>query len=156
MDLRETKGWSYGVSAQISRFANNMPYMIFAPVQADKTGLSIAALREQYKAFLGDKGVTPEELERTRNGSIRELPGSYETAADVLGGMQRNDLYKRSDDYYDTLADRYRALTAADLDKVARGVIKPDQLLWIVVGDAAKVKPQLDPLGLPIEVVAAQ
>ncbi|MBY8822417.1 M16 family metallopeptidase [Sphingomonas colocasiae] len=156
MDLRETKGWSYGVGAQISRFANDMPYMIFAPVQADKTGLAIAALREQYQAFLGPKGVTAEELERTKNGSIRELPGSYETAADVLGGMQRNDLFQRSDDYYDTLADRYRALTAADLDKAARGAIKPDQLTWIVVGDAAKVKPQLDTLGLPVEVVAAQ
>ncbi|MGV3480423.1 MAG: M16 family metallopeptidase [Sphingobium sp.] len=156
MDLRETKGWSYGVGAQISRFANDMPYMIFAPVQADKTGPAIAALREQYQAFLGTKGVTAEELERTKNGSIRELPGSYETAADVLGGMQRNDLFQRSDDYYDTLADRYRALTAADLDKAARAAIKPDQLTWIVVGDAAKVKPQLDTLGLPVEVVAAQ
>jgi len=156
MDLRETKGWSYGVGAQVNRYANDVPYMIFAPVQADKTGLAIAALRDQYKAFLGDKGVTPEELERTKNGSIRELPGSYETAADVLGGMQRNDLFRRSDDYYDTIADRYRALSAADLDRAARAAIEPDQLTWIVVGDAAKVKPQLEPLGLPVEVVAAQ
>lgn len=155
MDLRETKGWSYGVRAQVNRVAEQVPYMVFAPVQADKTGASIAALQQQMRDFLGAKGVTPEELERTKNGSIRELPGSYETAADVLGGMQRNVLYERSDDYYDTLAARYRAMTAADLDKAARDAIKADQMLWVVVGDAAKVRSQLEGLGLPVEVVPA-
>ncbi|MCJ8159824.1 pitrilysin family protein [Sphingomonas sp. LaA6.9] len=155
MDLRETKGWSYGVRAQVNRVVEQVPYMVFAPVQADKTGPSIAALQQQIRDFLGTKGVNAEELERTKNGSIRELPGSYETAADVLGGMQRNALYKRSDDYYDTLAARYRAMTAADLDKAARGAIKADQMLWVVVGDAAKVRSQLDGLGLPVEVVPA-
>jgi predicted Zn-dependent peptidase len=69
--------------------------------------------------------------------------------------MQRNLLFERSDDYYDTLADRYRAMTAADLDAAARAVIDPKKLLWVVVGDAAKVRPQLDALKLPVETVAA-
>ena len=155
MDLRETKGWSYGVRAQVNRVAQDVPYLVFAPVQADKTGPAITALREQIAAFLGPKGVTAEELERTRNGSIRELPGSYETAADVLGGMQRNVLFKRSDDYYDTLAARYRAMTAADLDKAARGAIDLNRMTWVVVGDADKIRSQLEPLGYAIEVVPA-
>ena len=152
-DLRETKGWSYGVSTQVSRVAGTVPYLVFAPVQADKTGPSIQALREQIKAFVTTRGVTPAELERTRIGSIRELPGSFETAGDVLGAMQRNVLYQRSDDYYAHLADNYRAMTAAGLDKAARADIDPDALLWVVVGDAALVKPQLTGLGLPIEVI---
>ncbi|RJF94203.1 insulinase family protein [Sphingomonas cavernae] len=155
MDLRETKGWSYGVRAQVNRVVERTPYLVFAPVQADKTGPSIAALQQQIRDFLGSKGVTAAELERTRNGSIRELPGSYETAADVLGGIQRNVLYRRSDDYYDTLAARYRAMTAAELDKAARDAIKADQMVWVVVGDAAKIRSQLDGLGLPVEVVPA-
>jgi len=152
-DLRETKGWSYGVSTQVSRVAGTVPYLVFAPVQADKTGPSIQALRAQITAFVTNKGVTPAELERTRIGSIRELPGSFETAGDVLGAMQRNVLYQRSDDYYAHLADLYRAMTVSGLDKAARADIDPDALLWVVVGDAATVKPQLTGLGLPIEVI---
>lgn len=155
MDLRETKGWAYGVNSQVNRVAETVPYLVYAPVQADKTGASIAAILADSKEFLTTKGVTPAELQRTVNGSIRELPGSFETSADVLGGMQRNALYGRPDDYYDTLADRYRAMTAADLDKAARAVIAPDKLLWVVVGDAAKVRPQLDALKLPVETLAA-
>jgi predicted Zn-dependent peptidase len=155
MDLRETKGWAYGVNAQVNRVRETAPYLVYAPVQADKTGPSIAAILADADDFLTAKGVTPAELERTVNGSIRELPGSFETSGDVLSGMQRNALYGRSDDYYDTLADRYRAMKASDLDTAARAAIDPKTLLWVVVGDAAKVKPQLDALRLPVETVAA-
>jgi predicted Zn-dependent peptidase len=155
MDLRETKGWAYGVNSQINRVAETAPYLIYAPVQADKTGPSIATILADAGEFLTAKGVTQDELQRTVNGSIRELPGSFETSADVLGGMQRNALYNRPDDYYDSLADRYRAMKTADLDQAARAVIDPKKLLWVVVGDAAKVKPQLDALKLPVETVPA-
>jgi predicted Zn-dependent peptidase len=155
MDLRETKGWAYGVNSQVNRVTETAPYLIYAPVQADKTGASIAAMLADANEFLTVKGVTADELQRTVNGSIRELPGSFETSGDVLGGMQRNALYGRADDYYDTLAERYRAMKAADLDQAARAVIDPKKLLWVVVGDAAKVRPQLDVLKLPVETVPA-
>ncbi len=153
MDLRETKGWSYGVRGSINRVEGDVPYIVSAPVQADKTGESITALVANYKAFLSDKGITAEERERIVNGNIRELPGSFETSGDVLGGMQRNAQFKRPDNYYSTVASKYKAMTQPDLDKSVRELINPDQFVWMVVGDAAKVKPQLEKLGLPIEMV---
>jgi len=153
MDLRETKGWSYGVGSTINRFQGQIPYIVVAPVQADKTGPSIAVLKQQITDFLTTKGVTAAELQRTINGSIRELPGSFETSADVLGEMQRDVLYKRSFDFVETLAERYKTLTAPELDAVARKMIDPAKLTWVVVGDKAKVLPQLKELGMPITVV---
>ena len=153
MDLRETKGWSYGVRGAIDRNQESVAYLISAPVQADKTGASIAALRDQISGFLTSKGVTPEELKRTANGSIRELPGSFETSGAVLGEMQRDRLFGRPFDYVETLADRYRAQTAQTLDAAARGMIDPAKITWVVVGDKAVVLPQLKDLGLPVEVV---
>ncbi|GLT00891.1 zinc protease [Sphingobium jiangsuense] len=154
MDLRETKGWSYGVRGSIDRNRESVAYLLSAPVQADKTGASIAALREQITTFLTTKGVTPEELHRTTNGSIRELPGSFETSGAVLGEMQRDALLGRPFDYVETLADRYRAQTAQKLDQTARGMIDPAKMTWVVVGDSRIVLPQLKDLGLPVTVVA--
>ncbi|HEV2748349.1 MAG TPA: pitrilysin family protein [Allosphingosinicella sp.] len=151
MDLRETKGWAYGVEGFVRRVEHQVPYMVYAPVQADKTGASIAALQEDMKAFLTVKGVTAAELERTINGNIRELPGNFETSEAVLTAIQGNSLYDRPDDYQETLAGRYRAMSAADLDRAARAVIRPQDLVWVVVGDAAAVRPQLAALGLPVE-----
>jgi zinc protease len=156
MDLRETKHWSYGVSGFISRVQHQVPYLIYAPVQTDQTGPSIAAMRGDMSAFLGGKGVTPAELTRTIDGSIRELPGQFETAAAVMGAMESNVLYHRPDNYYETLAGRYRSLTAAELDAAAKAAIDPGKLTWVVIGDASKVKPQLDALGIPVEVVGAK
>ena len=153
MDLRETKGWSYGVRGSINRVEGDVPYLISAPVQADKTGESIAALISNYKAFLSDKGITKEERDRIVGGNIRELPGSFETSGDVLSAMQRNVLFKRPDDFYATVASEYRDMTEEKLDGAVRALVNPDKFTWVVVGDAAKVKPQLEALGLPIEMV---
>jgi predicted Zn-dependent peptidase len=152
MDLREARGWSYGVSGQFRRMLEAVPYLVQTPVQADKTGESLQVMIADMREFLGPKGITPAEKERTINGFVRELPGSFETASDVLAGMQNNVLYGRSDDYYDTVASRYRALDAAQMDKAIRGVVDPAKFTWVVVGDARVVRPQLDRLGLPVEV----
>ena len=153
MDLRETKHWSYGVQGFISRVRHNVPYLVYAPVQADQTGPSIAAMQADMNTFLGGKGVTPAELTRTIDGSIRELPGQFETAAAVMSGMEANVLYGRPDNYYETLATRYRSLTGPELDAAAKAAIDPSKMTWVVIGDAAKVKPQLDSLKIPVEVV---
>ncbi len=152
-DLRETKGWSYGVGSGFTSRLDKVAFVIQAPVQTDKTGPSIAALISNMRDYLGAKGTTPEELDRTTNGSIRELPGSFETSDSVLGGLISIVQLDRPDDYYETIAAKYRAMTAADFDKAARGALDPDKLAFVVVGDAAKVRPQLDALGLPIETV---
>ena len=154
LDLRETKGWSYGVRGSVNRVAGQISYTISAPVQADKTGESITALRANMAEFLGPKGVTPEEYERTISGNIRELPGSFEQAGDVLSGMQRNDLLGRSDTFYETLASKYRGMTRESMDAAIRAALRPENFIWVVVGDAKIVRPQLEKLGLPVEDVS--
>ena len=155
MDLRETKGWSYGVSGRPNYYEKGVSYIVSAPVQADKTGDSLAELNAQISDYLSTKGATEEELNRTVAKSINELPGRFEGADDVLGAMMNMDLFARPDNYYETLAPQYRSLTAATLDQAARATIDPKGFTWVVVGDAAKVRPQLEKLGIPIEVVEA-
>lgn len=150
-NLRETKGWSYGVRSQVSSGAENVSFIMFAPVQADRTGDSIKELFADSNAFVADKGITDEELTRTVNGNVRELPGSFETSADVLGGIQNIVKYDRPDDYYEKLVGVYEGMTKESIDSAARKEIKPGDLTFVVVGDAAVVKPQLEALGLPIE-----
>jgi zinc protease len=156
MELRENKHWSYGAGGGFQRLEHAVPYVINAPVQADKTGESIKVLMTIVGDFLTTKGVTEAELTRNVNGDIRELAGRYETSGAVLTAMQFNDLLRRPDNYYDSIAQKYRALTAAQLDAAARKALDPNRFVWVVVGDAAKVKPQLDGLGLTVEVVPAK
>lgn len=152
-NLRETKGWSYGVRSQITSPRDRVAFIATAPVQADRTGDSIRELQKDLQAFLTDKGVTEAELTRMANGNVRELPGSFETSGDVMGGLQSNARFGRPDDYYEKLADTYRGMTASAIDAAARRSLSVNDLVYVVVGDAATVKPQLDALGLPVEVM---
>ena len=151
MDLRETKGWSYGSSSSLGLRENMVPYVINAPVQADRTGDAIRVLMDQIGSFTGKNGVQASELQRVINGNTRQLAGQFETSNAVLGALRSNALYGRPDDYWETIADRYRGMTVSGLDQAARQVIDPKKIVWVVVGDAAKVRPQLQKLGLPIE-----
>ena len=153
MDLRETKGWSYGVRGSVAVNERVVPYILSAPVQADRTGDSIAALATNYRDFLTVKGTTDEELARIIANNIQQLPGRFETSSAVLQGMITNDLLGRPDNYYETLAPLYRAQTRATLDQAFRGAIAPEGFVWVVVGDASKIRPQLEKLKMPIEVI---
>ena len=155
MDLREDKGWSYGVSGDESVLEHAVIYTVSAPVQADKTADSLAELNQQIGDFLTTKGVTPDELKLTVANDINRLPGEFETSGAVLGAVMNMDVLGRPDDYYETLAPKYRAQTTGSLDQAARSALDPKGFVWIVAGDAAKLRPQLEKLGMPIVVVEA-
>ena len=151
-DIREARGWSYGLRGFLNTFEHQTPYIINAPVQADRTGESIEILLQHYRSFRTDKGVTPAELQRTQLGNARQLAGQFETSQALINTLRSNQLFGRPDNYWETVAGRYQSLTAPQLDQAARAVIDPDKLVWVIVGDAAVVKPQLDRLGMPVEV----
>lgn len=150
MNLRENKGWSYGASSRISGNEDRLVFTVNAPVQADRTGDAIREIRSELARFLSDGGVSAEELARTVNGSIRELPGEFESSTAVLGGITSIIENHRPDNWYENLAGRYRTMTAEQMDAAIRAQVRPDNLVWVVVGDAASVRPQLESLGLPI------
>ena len=151
MDLRETKGWSYGTRNTVLRGEDRALYTIRAPVQTNQTGPAVAAIDAQVRDFLGDKGVTPAELERTVNGNVRQLPGQYERTPSILSQMQADVMFGRPSDYAETIADRYQALTAEELNKAMADAIEPEKFTWVIVGDVNKIRGQLDALAMPVE-----
>ena len=120
-------------------------------MQADRTGDSLAEMIRETREFLTEKGVTAAELDRNVASEVGALPGRFETSPAVLGALQSNALFGRPDNYQETLAAIYRAQTTEGLDAAARSGINTDKFVWVVVGDASKVRAQLEPLGLPIE-----
>ncbi|WP_298284958.1 pitrilysin family protein [Novosphingobium sp.] len=155
MNLREAKGWTYGAYNGVTEPFDRIRFQVVAPVQTDKTGDAMVEIKREIDEFASAKGVTAEELDWSTKGSARELPGAFETSAAVLEGMAKIVNYQRPDDFYETLSARYGKMTVAEADKAFRSKINTDGMVWVVIGDAAKVKPQLAKLGLPVEELAA-
>ena len=150
-DLRETKGWAYGVGSSIGDAREQISFQVAAPVQTDKTGESIAAIRTILARAKSDAMLDKAEVEGATQNSIRTLPGDFEGGDTLLSALERNALLGRRDDFYTTLSGRYRKLSPREIN-AATAAIRSDRLTWVVVGDRKLVEPQLRKLGLPIEI----
>ncbi|MEM9879928.1 MAG: pitrilysin family protein [Pseudomonadota bacterium] len=148
MNLREEKGWAYGAYTFFRNAKGQRPYMIYAPVQSDKTAESLSELLKEMQDFIGDRPATPDELTRVVNNSSRALPGQFETAGSVLGVMMRNKVYGRPDNYVETLPGQYRELTLKKVMAAAFEVVAPQRVTWLIMGDAAQIKAPLEALGV--------
>ncbi|MEO6042135.1 MAG: pitrilysin family protein [Croceibacterium sp.] len=155
-DLREDKGWTYGVSSSVPWVSGPRSLAVLSPVQADRTADSIRLILADMAAFPATRGIDATELQRVTEGNIRNLPTNFETNGQVLGAILRNRLLGRPDDYYARLPGIYRSLGAPAIDAAARQYLGADNLLILVVGDRAKIDGQLKTLGLPIEYLLAE
>jgi len=148
MDLREDKHWAYGSQSVVCCARAQRPFLILAPVQTDKTKESVAEVNKDVRAFLTDRPVTSQELALIQANETLSLPGSRETLNSVGNSISELIQFRWPDDYYDTMAGKIRALKTSDLDAAAKAVIHPDNLVWVVVGDRAKIEAGIRELGI--------
>jgi zinc protease len=153
-NLREEKGWTYGISSSLSGVVGPRSFTVFTPVQSDRTADSIKLILGDMTAFPGTKGVDATELQRVTEGNIRGLPNRFQTNAQVLNALTTNQRLGRPDDYYATLATRYRQIDAARIDAAARQYLQPGNMVIVVVGDRKEIDAQLKTLGMPVEYLA--
>jgi zinc protease len=152
MNLREDKGWAYGAQTVFQNAKGPRPFLVFAPVQTDRTGDSLAELIRELESIKNDRPVSDEEMGRVIAGSTRELPGQFQTASAVLSSLITSARYGRPLDYAATLTERYEALQLSDLE-AATDVVSPRSLIWVIVGDLRQIRTQVEALNIaPLEI----
>jgi zinc protease len=147
MNLREDKHWSYGAFTFIWAARGQRPFIAYAPVQTDKTSESLIELDKELRAIVGKQPITDAELSKAQQNQTLQLPGTWETIGAVGESISEIVTFGLPDDYFTTYPEKVRALSINELAKAAEKVVNPDQLLWVVVGDRAKIEPGLRQLG---------
>ena len=148
MNLREDKHWSYGARTVLRDARSQRPFYTVAPVQTDKTKESLVEMNKEFHGIVSDHPIGADELTKIQANETLKLPGSRET----LGALGQSivDLvqFGLPDDYYDTYAGKVQALKTSDVNEAAKEVVRPDNLIWIVVGDRAKIEAGVRELNL--------
>lgn len=147
MNLREDKHWSYGVGTMIFNTAAQRPYLVYAPVQTDKTKESIAEIKKEFNKFLVEKVATTEEVDKVKKNNKLQLNGLWETNGAVAGSLSEMVRFNYKDDYFDKLSAQLDAVNSEAVVKIAQDQIKPDQMVWVVIGDRAKIEEGVKSLG---------
>jgi len=148
MNLREDKGWSYGARTILVGARGQRPFIIYAPVQTDKTSESMIEAEKELRGILGDRPITSDEIEKAQKSQTLTLAGRWETNNAVEGSIGQIVQYGLPDDYFDTYTQRVRALNMDQVSEAAHEVVHPDNLVWIIVGDRSIIEPKIRELGL--------
>lgn len=147
MNLREDKHWSYGAGSFVLDAKGQRPFLAYAPVQSDKTKESIIELKKELVDVRGDRPVTSEELDKIKNKRVLELPGTWETNSEIMQSLAELVRFDLEDDYFDTYADRVASLGLEEVAAAAHEILEPEKLVWVVVGDGARIASEIRELG---------
>lgn len=147
MNLREQKHWAYGAHTLILPARGQGPFVAYASVQSDKTRESLIEMDKELRGILGQRHITAEELTTAQKDETLALPGRWETLEAVGYSISEIVSFGLPDDYCRTYPDKVRSLSVDDLARAAQKVVHPDQLVWVVVGDRAKVEAGIRQLG---------
>ena len=148
MNLREDKSWSYGVRSMLVDTQSQRPFIVYAPVQTDRTADSLAELDREMRELLDARPVDDTEIGMFRRRNTLTLPGRWETAGAVAGDIAELVRFGLPEDYWDQYAGLVVSVTAADANAAARAELEPDRLVWVVVGDLGAIEDSVRALSL--------
>ncbi|MES2153113.1 MAG: pitrilysin family protein [Pseudomonadota bacterium] len=150
-NLREVKGYSYGVFSAFQYHRTPGPFAIAGSVRTDVTGPSVSEIFKEIAAMRA-KPLSPAELANARNSQVLSLPGLFDTNRSVGASLANTFIYDLPLDYYSKLAQQFASVNAAQVQAMVNKYLAPEKLLVVAVGDRTKILPQLTALKLaPLE-----
>jgi predicted Zn-dependent peptidase len=147
-DLREEHGWSYGARTRFSFSRGPGQVIAYAAVFTDKTGDALKAMLGELEEF-AKKGMTEEEVEKTRSQARADLVRAYESVEGISGKLAGNASLGLGVDYEAVASVRRDTAGKGELNRLAAAYYDPKEAVILVVGPRAQVDPQLKALGLP-------
>jgi len=148
MNLREAKGWSYGVISSAANAPIARPWRVVAPVQSDRVAEAMAEIHREIAEYAsGPAPARQDEVARFRESQVRRLAGGFETREAVASEIADIVRFDRPEDW---TTQRSSALRQLDLNEVraAAAALDASKLTWVVVGDLSRVEAPVRAMGL--------
>jgi zinc protease len=146
-NLRETKGYTYGISSRFGWAPLPGPFVVNTQVRTNVTDSSIVEIFNELK-LIRNAAVDPKELARAKAYVALAVPGRFETNASIAGQIADLDSYGLPLSSVNDFVARINAVTTVDVQRVAREYIPAATATLVVVGDLAKVRAGIEALKL--------
>jgi zinc protease len=143
MNLREDKGYTYGARTSFDYRRSAGPFAASAGVQTAVTKESVFEFMKELRGIRGERPVSPEEVEFSKQSIIRGFPRGFETPVQIANRLTDIVLYNLPDDYFNNYIARVRGVTLADINRVANRYLDPSRMTILVVGDRKVIEPGL-------------
>lgn len=138
-ELRERRGLTYGVGTSLASGRFGDSYVGRFSTANETVGEAIALVREQF-AWLANGGLTQEDLERAQTYLTGAYPLRFDGNSSIAGILASMQFQGFDIDYVNYRNDLVRAVTLEDLHRVAERLARPDELVFVVVGQPEGVE----------------
>ncbi len=145
-ELREGKGYTYGVRSSFSGSKASGEFLISSGVRSNVTLEAIALIKELVEKYQAD--FTDKDLSTTKSYYLKSNARKFETYNAKLAILQNMSQYNLPANYVLERADSVEELTLDSIKSLAGKYLHPDQMIYLVVGDAKTQLPRLKALGL--------
>lgn len=140
--LREELGYTYGARCAFDPRRAVGPFTATAAVQTEVTANAVRELLAQLDLIRAD-APSEAELAEVRNFLVGVFPLRFESTAGIAAAIEPLAVYDLPDEWWHAYRSRLEAVTADDVQRVARELVRPDEALVLVVGDASTVADDL-------------
>jgi zinc protease len=139
-NIREEKGYSYGVGSRFAFGRGPGPFMAGGDVMTAKNDSALIEFMKELKDIRGGRPPTDDELAQAKASLVQSLPASFEPVAQLNANIGSIYTQGLPEDYYQQFAKAVNAVTREDFMRVAKQYIDPDKLAIVIVGDRAKIE----------------
>jgi zinc protease len=155
LNLREDKGFTYGVRSRVSFRRGPGPFGIAMAVATDVTAQAVQETVTEVEGLLSG-GPTEDEVDRARDFIAGVFPLQLETTGQVAARISELKVYDLPDDFFGTYRQRIRQVSPEMALEAGRAAVRPEEFMIVIVGDAEEIQGPLTALDLgPVEVVSA-
>lgn len=148
-NLREDKGWSYGISGRLTTSTEVRDWTISGSVQTDKTRESISEILAEIADYSGPNPISEGKVRELRSGELRQLAtATIGTSGKLLAYLGFVHSTGFADDYILGLPDIYNSVDAEDVANAFSENFDMDSLTWIIVGDLEQIEAGVRSLNL--------
>jgi zinc protease len=148
LNLREDKGYSYGVRSSTWELEGTSIFAMGGRVQTEVTAPAITEFMNELEAVAGERPITQEELDFAKDSILLGYTREFETIAQLADAVTEQVVYGLPDDQFVRYPEKIEAVDAATVNRVAEGYFHPDRVAIIVVGDLEKIEEPIRSLGL--------
>ena len=147
-NIREEKGYSYGVSSNFGYGKGPGPFRTGGDIVTEKSDAALVEFMKELKGILGARPITDDELSVAKDALIQRLPGTFASVSSINGALTTLWVQNLPDDYYQQFAKRIAAVTKDDVLRVAKQYVTVDKLAIVIVGDRKVIEAPLKATGI--------
>jgi zinc protease len=149
LNLREDKGFTYGIGSGFQGSHYQGPYQISTSVRASATDSALREIVNVVKEYR-EKGITSEELTYTKKSLAQSDILRYETPFGKAGFLSQLVTYDLPSNYVDEQNKVLERMTIEEVNALAKEMLPLERMVMVIVGDKDKVQTPLEKLGYKV------